>query len=43
MKLTNILIAIGIVIIGILALYQPCNPKGSIAAKINWAGNPVCK
>ncbi len=26
-----------------LALYEPCNPKNSLAAQINWAGNPECK
>jgi Na+-transporting NADH:ubiquinone oxidoreductase subunit NqrC len=33
-------LVVGIFVIG---EYYACNPKNSLAAQINWAGNPECK
>lgn len=41
----KILIIWFILIIGTLVVIDKysCNPKNSLAAQINWAGNPECK
>ena len=44
MKLVySIIIVLGIVFALSLVGPELCNPKGSLAAQINWAGHKVCK
>ena len=39
----KVLTIVALLILGVFYMeLTACNPKGSIAAQINWAGNKVC-